>query len=263
MKRDRISEIRQIILREKKVNCENLQKQFNVSIATIRRDLNLLEEEGTIRRTYGGAELVAKDVLDNIEGILPAWHDRKAINLEEKQAIARKVDKMIPEACTIYLDSGTGVYEIARLLFKRKNLTIITNSLRNAALLGMNKNLQVYFIGGNITYDMLITTGMLAREGLNFFPTIDISVLSADGFMKSGGIRDWSMESALLKKAVVDRSKTTYVAMDHSKFEVVATNPICRVSEIDCIITDSKIRHDILEKLMGQVSVVIADMNEE
>lgn len=259
MKQGRITEIRRMLLQQKRLTCEMLCEHFHVSIATIRRDLDYLEREGTIRRFYGGAELLDRDETPFISEIVPTWQTREGMHMAEKQAIAREIAAMVPDACTVYLDSGTSIYEVARLLTQRKNLTIITNSLRTAALLGMCPQLQVYCIGGNIKYDMLTTAGVLANEGLAFFPSIDISVLSADGFIRSWGIRDWSMESALLKKAAADRSKQVIVALDHTKFDIVATSPICQTKQIDAIVTDDRIAPDDLEMLQSSgVQVVVA-----
>jgi len=259
MKQDRLSEIRRLLLQNKRITCEELCNHYQISPATVRRDLDILEREGTIRRFYGGAELIDRNEAPLISEIVPTWQARTSMNMAEKQAIAREISAMIPDACTVYLDSGTTVYEVACLLAQRSSLTIITNSLRTAALLGMNEQLQVYCVGGIIKADMLTTAGVLANEGLDFFPSIDICVLSADGFMESWGIRDWSMEGALLKKAAIDRSKQVIVAIDHTKFDIAATSPICPTKKLDAIVTDERIKPQTLHAIHGSgVSVVVA-----
>ena len=261
MKQSRLTEIRRLLLQQKKLSCDFLCEHFNVSIATIRRDLDLLEKEGTVRRYYGGAEIIERNEDAIITDIIPSWASRESTHFLEKQAIAREVAAMIPDSCTVYLDSGTTVFEVARLLSYRKNLTLITNSIRAAALLGMNQELQVYCIGGNIKADMLTTSGVLANEGLAFFSNIDICVLSADGFAKSWGIREWSMENALLKKAAADRSKKLIVTIDHTKFNSTAPSPVCPTKQIDTLVTDSLISPDIVESLeKSGVNVVVAKM---
>ena len=259
MKQDRITEIRHLLLQQKRLSCDFLCEHFNVSAATIRRDLDLLEREGAIRRYYGGAEYLDRNETPFIADIVPSWQTREGLNMLEKQAIARETAAIIPDSCTVYLDSGTSAYEVARLLTDRKNLTVITNSLRTAALLGMSQQLQVYCVGGNIKYDMLTTSGVLANEGLNFFPSIDICVLAADGFISSWGIREWSMENALLKKAAADRSKQLIAILDHTKFNVSATSPICQTKQIDTIVTDDGVSPDIVSALeKSGVNVIVA-----
>ena len=249
-------------MQDKHVNNNELAEMFGVSLATIRRDLDQLEAEGTIRRIYGGAEIIDNVNQQKPVEDVPLWSYRQDTSPAEKKAIARKVVEHIPDACTVFIDSGTTAYEVAKLLVQRKDLTILTNSLRTAVMLGTYPDLQAYCIGGIIKYDMLATAGILASEALAFFPSIDVCILSADGFIPSWGIRECSMETAMLKKTVVDRSKIVIAALDHAKFYASASAPICQTNQLNVIVTDPAAPPEAISYLRKNgIEVVIAPMD--
>ena len=141
MKSNRLVQIKQILLREGKIVNTDLCERFGISMATARRDLDILESEGIIHRVYGGAVPAQTDREDPS---IPRWERRRQEGLTQKESIALRAVEMIPDNCTIYLDSGTTLYEVAKCLVGRSNLTVITNSLRIASLLGMEKGLLLY-----------------------------------------------------------------------------------------------------------------------
>ena len=262
MKQDRVSQIKHLLMQNKRIYNNDLADLFGVSLATIRRDLDQLEADGTLRRIYGGAELV--DNISRRRSIeqVPLWSDRQEANLREKQAIARKVVEKLPDACTVFIDNGTTAYEVAKLLVHRRDLTILTNSLRAAVLLGGYPDLQAYCIGGVIKYDMLGTAGIIASEALSFFPNIDVCILSADGFIPSWGLRECSMETAMLKKTVADRSEVVIAALDHTKFYASASAPICQTRQLNIVVTDPASPPDELQFLRESgVEVIIAPLD--
>lgn len=238
MKSDRISQIKHLLLQKKSIQNDELCRHFGVSIATIRRDLDKLEEEGFIRRFYGGAQISDHLPLSPL-GAIEQWDTRAVTNVPEKRAMAELVAAQIPDHCTVLLDSGTTVFEVARRLIHRKNLTVLTNSLTTAAMLGACPDLQVYCIGGLIKTDMLATSGILSAECLSFFPTVDISVFSADSYVATRGIMAYSMELAMLKKAIAERSDTVIAAVDHTKFGLSAGVTTCPTRNLHMLVTDS------------------------
>ena len=149
MKNDRTAQIRQILFRDGKVSCNDLVKMFGVTPATIRRDLSELEEEGQIKRTHGGAELLRRRDQEAKEiNVVPPWSARSVSCIGEKKAIAREIASIIPDNSTVFIDNGTTVFEVAKLLVNHNNLTVISNSLRASEYLGMYPNIQLYFLGG-------------------------------------------------------------------------------------------------------------------
>ena len=263
MKQDRLTQIKQILMQDQQVVNTELCKLFGVSIATIRRDLDQLEAEGIITRIYGGARLAISPNAPQIEAQIPSWNSRISSNVSEKRAIARKVVELIPDNCTLFIDSGTTLYEIAQMLVHRTDLTIVTNSLHTAVMLGAHPKLQVYCIGGNVKYDMVATAGVIASSTLELFPNIDVCILSADSFDTHLGLREFVMETSILKKAIMARSQKVIAALDHTKFTASAPSAICRTQDLDIIVTDYDTPASEVQQMrrMG-VQVYVADPAE-
>lgn len=257
MKSDRLTQIKQIILREGRLTNTDLCRRFGISMATARRDLDILEAEGVIRRVYGGAVPAQQD--DGAQEI-PRWERRRQEGLNEKEAVALRAVELIPDNCTVYLDSGTTLYEVAKCLVGRKNLTVITNSLRIASLLGMEEDLQVYCIGGHVKVDMLVTLGMLANESMSLFPKVDVAVFSADGFLPGRGLMEYSMEVALLKKSILGKTGELIAVLDSSKIGKAADVTTCATTEIHTLVTDTGAPQEVLELVRNQgVRVLLAE----
>ena len=256
MKRDRHWQIKQLFLQKKRVSIKELCDTYGISVETARRDLNALEEEGIIRRIYGGAVLL--DSSEDLD-VMPPWNDRFTTNLKEKRAIAREILRWIPDDSVIALDSGTSTFETAKLLREKKNLTILTNDLRIAAELSSNTNHTIYFIGGMVKKDDMITTGFLATDFLEYFSHIDLTILSADGFDVNVGMSDHNVEMGTLKSAMIKKSDRVLVGIDHSKFSINAFYRVCGINSLSIVVTDDNAPQesiDILEKAGVQTVLV-------
>lgn len=264
MKNDRTAQIKQILFRDGKVNCNDLAALLNVTNATIRRDLTELEMEGQIRRTHGGAELISRLDQEAKEiNIVPPWPTRTDSCRNEKEAIARRISSLIPDNSTIFLDNGTTVFEVAKQLTNHNNLTVISNSLRASEYLGMYPNIQLYFLGGKIAHSMLASSGIMASDCLTYFTSIDYCIVSADAFSIENGLREHFMETAILKKAIIDKSSVVIAALDHSKFGKTASAPICNcnVQDIDVLVTDPAVPESILSALRDKkINVIVVEV---
>lgn len=235
MKRDRHWQMKQLFLQKRSISIQELCNAFGISVETARRDLNTLEQDGIVRRIYGGAVLV--DNTGNLD-VMPPWDDRFTQNLKEKRAIAREILRWIPDNSIIALDSGTSTYETAKLLREKKNLTILCNDLRIAAELSANTDHTIYCIGGAVKKDDMITTGFLATDFLEYFSHIDLTILSADGFNVSVGLSDHNVEMGTLKTAMIKKSSRVLAGIDHSKFSINAFYKVCDIKSLSMVITD-------------------------
>lgn len=258
MKYDRIWQIKKMLLENKKVSNAELCKVFDISIETVRRDLNVLEREGIIKKVYGGAILLDNNSTPNA---MQDWNVRFVENAPAKAAMAKEVVRLLPDNCTIGMDSGTSVWEVARLLSQRKNLTILTNSLHTAVELGSNTTHLVYCIGGAIKNSELITTGLLAMDYLDYFSRINIAVVSADGFNVDEGLTDYSVEMGTLKKLMIEKASRVIAVVDHSKFNTEALYLTCATDGIDVLVTDSETPKELVTKLKSRgIEVIVAQV---
>ena len=257
MKYNRNNQIKKILLQRQKVTNTELCEMFNVSIETIRRDLNQLEREGIITKVYGGAVLAQKD---QAQELVNSWTVRVDENRAAKHAIARTTSEMIPDDCTVFLDSGTSTLEIARFLKEKQNITVVTSSLYTAAELASSENLTVYCIGGLVNTKTLATAGFLALEFISFFSHFDFAVISSDGFVPDEGATDHVMETAILKKNILEKADKIILALDHTKFNQRAKCITCQTDRINTLVTDYGVSQEILEQLhLSGVHVVVAD----
>ena len=238
MKRDRHWQMKQLFLQKKRITIKELCETFGISVETARRDLNALEDDGFVRRNYGGAVLV--DNTDT-QDLMPPWDARFTQNLNEKRAIAREMLHWIPDHSIIALDSGTSIFELAKLLSEKKDLTILTNDLRVAVELSSNTDHTLYYIGGAVKKDDMITTGFLTTDFLEHFSQIDLTILSADGFDVNVGLTDYNVEMGTLKAAMIKKSKQVLVGIDHSKFSINAFYKVCGINSLSMVITDNHV----------------------
>ncbi|MEA4899922.1 DeoR/GlpR family DNA-binding transcription regulator [Bacillota bacterium Meth-B3] len=236
MKVDRHWQMKQYLLERKAVTNKELCDNFNISIETVRRDLTTLEEEGVLRRVYGGAVLADDNIMPEL---MQPWATRYQQNQAEKAAIAQEVLKYIPNNATIALDSGTTIFSIAQLLKQRSNLTIITNCMRSALEISLNSTHNIYCVGGLLKKDEVITTGFFAVDFLNYFSRIDLAIIGADGLDTDKGVTDFSVEMGMLKRIMVEKADKVILATDNSKFASNALYKSCSIEDIDIVITDA------------------------
>lgn len=257
MKMQRIQEIKQLFVSKKNVTNKELCDTFNISIETVRRDLNLLESQGFIRKVYGGATLAE---FSQAPVAVDEWSIRINTNIESKHLIAEYTVDMIPDGSTIFLDSGTSIYEVATLLKGRSNITVLTNSIRIAEVLGMNPDILVYFIGGVIKTDLLASTGIFANEFLANFYHLDYVLFSCDGFIPEIGTTEQSLELAILKKQIITKASNIIIVADHSKFGVSGSCISCPLEKINTVVTDNSTPSTAIETLRKNgINVIVAE----
>lgn len=254
MKEQRIQALKKLFLSKKQLSNTELCDAFSVSIETVRRDLNILEKEGFIRKIYGGARLIEDShIPDSIE----KWDVRIDKNELAKKQIAVETAALIRDGSTVFLDSGTSVFEVAACLKNRKNLTVLTNSVRVAQELGMCSDILVYFIGGIIKTDTLASSGYFATEFLSYFYHIDCAVISCDGFLPDKGSMELSLELAVLKKSILGKSDRIIIPADHSKIGVSGNCLVCSTEQLHTLVTDDLTPQSAIDAIRAQGTEVI------
>ena len=216
-----------------KVIVSQLSKEFEVSEETIRRDLEKLEEEGHVTKSYGGA---VENEKNNIE--LP-FNVRKAANPEGKKRIAELVLSEVEEGDHILLDASTTAVFIARELKGLERLTIITNSIENIVELSDVKGWDIYSTGGSLNGNTMALLGTKAAEGILSY-NADKAFFSCKALSMEKGLTDGNQEIANIKRIFPEAAGTVYLAVDHTKFDSVAFSGICDFSQIDVVITDRR-----------------------
>jgi DeoR family glycerol-3-phosphate regulon repressor len=209
---------------------DDLARQLGVTVQTIRRDVNLLAEEGLVTRHHGGAGLVS-----NVENI--AYTERQVLNLPEKEAIAGIVAAEIPSRSSLFINIGTTTEAVARALVRHEDLRVITNNLNVAALLARETHFQVVVTGGTVRSHDGGITGQSVCDMLGEFRA-DYGIIGISGIDEDGSMLDFDYDEVRAARAIMRNSRQVYLVATHTKF---GRRPLVRLghlSEISALFTD-------------------------
>ena len=231
----------------------NLAKLFKVTEVTIRQDLEKLEAEGFIIKEHGGAFL--KNAFDAVRGMALMNQE----NLDKKALIAKKCMEFIEVGDTIILDSGSTTTEIAKNLLGFKHLTVITNALNIAMMLGSEPGIEMIVTGGEFKPPTLSLTGQKAAD---FFKGLNVQklFLATAGISLKSGLTYPSISDLVVKKAMIDAAEMTYLVADSTKIGQSSLASLGALSLIDYVITDAGISEAEKEHFTSNdIELVIAE----
>ncbi len=228
---ERRNKITEIIMSDKSVLVVELAKLFEVTTETIRGDLEKLEKQGVLVRTYGGATLV--EGTDDMD-----YQSRTTVNAEGKQRISERAAKMIKNGETIFLDASTSSFYVAKSIKDKQSLTVITNSERVVAELLSCPNIKVVSTGGNFTPKNLSYCGRIAEETIRKNYYANKFFFSCRGATIQRGLTESSEEEAAIKKAMLDCSETAIFLCDYKKLGKLGMPVVSNYNQIDTVITD-------------------------
>lgn len=192
------------------VNVDELCLNFDVSEATMRRDLSALAQEGLIVRTYGGAAHIGlREPETSVD-------ERRSQHSLQKQAIARAALAHIRDHDTLFLDAGTTTCALAELLEARQGLHVITNNLLALPALTKVLDAKITLLGGEVRGSSLSTFGSAAQAALEHL-SADKIFLSADGVVAHLGLCEASADQAYLKTNMMARAAQIFVLADATK----------------------------------------------
>ncbi|MGM3189502.1 DeoR/GlpR family DNA-binding transcription regulator [Dickeya dadantii subsp. dieffenbachiae] len=233
---ERQAKIVEFLREENFVDLRTLTKRFEVSVATVRRDLCDLEGAGMLRRTHGGAVNINQLALDATNEARAVW------NQAEKAAIAVVVAAMIADGDTVLLDAGTTALEVAKQLVGRQSLTLISNGLDIVAEFSRSEGQSIYSVGGEFTATNRSFRGPLAEYFIRQF-NVDKLILNAASIdVDRGLICTSSPVNASVARAMIDVSNRVIVVADHSKFTKSSLSVVTRIEDVGVIVTDAGAR---------------------
>ncbi|KOP71669.1 DeoR/GlpR family DNA-binding transcription regulator [Cytobacillus solani] len=237
---ERQKKIIDLLTIKKVLKISELTDKLNVSVDTLRRDLNLLTKQGKIEKIYGGVKIVESKFGES------AIDERMISHLEEKESIARTCSEWINDGDCIFIDSGSTTYQIAKYIKNKKNLTVVTNSIPVITEL-MNTDVELIIIGGKIRKN---EQSVVTFDYLFNFNELNIlkAFICTSGITLERGISDYNVEEALTRKKIIERSKEIYVAADSTKFGKDVTIAIAPIEQINYIITDENVNKDLINE---------------
>lgn len=236
---ERRNKIIDIVQRDKIIKIDDITEKFNVSVATARRDLDVLQEQQFLKRIYGGAVAVTPP------GMEPLFYTRELKNRDKKIAIGKAAAELVEEGDTIILDIGTTTLEIARNLKKKNNLTVITNSLTIMNVLA-NSNVTVYSLGGKVRPHELSTSGSITISALEQF-WVQKTFIGAAGVTFDEGVSDFNYEENQVRVLAIKRAKKSILVADSSKFGINAFAITCPLEYFQTVITDVGVPNQFVE----------------
>jgi len=247
---ERQQKILQEVKHRRAVKIFELNKLFNVSEMTIRRDLEKLDNQGLLQRTYGGALSIERTAFE------PTFQEKESMNIEEKRRIGIAAASMINEGDTVCVTAGTTIMQIVKNL-NMKSITIVAISLNIAFELSKLPNVKLFTIGGEIRTG---SYAMVGPQAIKFLQKlyVDKLFLGVNGFSIEYGLTTPSPSEAEICQTIIKIAKEIIVVADHTKLETVSFSKITDIDCVDKLITDSSIDEKYVQQLQEKgVEVII------
>jgi DeoR family glycerol-3-phosphate regulon repressor len=209
---------------------EALANHFDVTVQTIRRDLNLLAEEGRVLRYHGGAGLPSS--IENID-----YTARQVMNPAEKDRIARLVAQEIPAHASLFVNIGTTTEAVARALTGHRDLQVITNNLNVAATLARSTDFKIILTGGTVRNRDGGIVGAASCDMIGQF-RVDFGIIGISGIDEDGTLLDFDADEVRAAQAILRNARQVFLVADHTKF---ARRPMVRmglITEVTALFTD-------------------------
>jgi DeoR/GlpR family transcriptional regulator of sugar metabolism len=228
----RLGKVRDILRQQPVVRVAELQAALNVSSATARRDLARLVRMGEVKRVHGGA-MLAGSRLDE-----PLFDNKEALAAGEKQRIARAALRLVTPHSCVFLDGGSTVLALARLLHERADVTIVTNSLRVAMDLS-SRGPRLILIGGELRRLSQTFVGPLTRFTLETLH-VDTAFIGTIGVTPNAGLTTTDPQEAFTKTAVMQHARQVVLLADSSKLGRISFARFGAAQDVDMLITDRR-----------------------
>ncbi|WP_328767035.1 DeoR/GlpR family DNA-binding transcription regulator [Streptomyces sp. NBC_00286] len=214
------------------VDVGKLAAELGVSKETVRRDLNLLEAQGLVRRTHGGAHPVES------AGFETTLAFRTTEHVPEKSRIAAAAAALLGDAETVYIDEGYTPQLIAAALPRDRPLTVVTSSLATAADLASAQNITALLLGGRVRGGTQATIDHWATRMLSHF-AIDLAYVGANGISREYGLTTPDPAVSEVKAEVMRVAKRRVFSGVHTKFGAASFCRFANVTDFEAIVTDT------------------------
>ncbi len=223
------------------VRLEELSTALGVSQATVRRDLDELAAGGRLRRVHGGAVAIDERAGE------PHFETKAATAAAEKLRIAQRAVELLAPDDTVYLDSGTTVLAVARLLHGWNRLTVVTNSLPVATEL-MGRGPRLIVIGGEVCATSQAIVGPLTRAILDTIH-VDRALMGTYALSLQDGLMTTDPSEAYTKELVMTRAREVIVLADAGKLATRSLVRAGRLDDVDVLVTDARVDEPTLRAL--------------
>ncbi len=234
--RDRQKQIIEILEKQGYVTVKYLTDALHYSSATINRDLNALQSQQLVTRSYGGVELVRAPYV-------PVFFRTHKMHAEKKY-IGRAAASYVKDGDTIFIDGSTTAQCMEQYLIHRKNLTVVTNNIVLAANLS-EYEIKVVCLGGTIVEAPSMVYGTETVENVSHYKVdkmfFSTAAVSSDGLIASG-LYD------LMLRAVAKHAEEVFYLVDHKKIDLPFNGILWDLGDVDCVISDCEFSEEVKER---------------
>lgn len=239
---ERHKHILDILEQQGKVLVKDLSAQFGVSESMIRKDLQVLEKNNLLQRTYGGAINIKRS-------IAPAESLFKRVekNTDIKKIIAEKAYDLINEEDTIFLDASSITYLLTKMLIQNnKKVTLITNMVEISSMINLDSKIHVIFIGGDYSPFVGGNIGFHSIEQIKLYRCNKAFIGCSGIDLRDGSISTCLSEDAGTKKAIINISKDLYLMAPNERFNLDGIFNFSNICDFHSIITETAPNNAIL-----------------
>ena len=233
---ERLARIEQTLAAQPRVTVAFLARALGVSSVTVRADLAALEKNGRVIRVHGGAMAVNKAAHEL------SFEYRAHLHHNAKRAIGKFAASLVHDGDSIFIDASTTALEMVPHIGDRREVTVITNSLRSAQELVTYPNLTVIMPGGIVRRDAFSLVGMWSADMIQQF-NIGRAFMGARGFTLDEGLTDVNTDEVALKRAIVNVAKEVIGVFDTSKWGQIALASFCPAERMSLIVSDKRAPH--------------------
>ena len=205
---ERRKRIMELLYQNGSVLVNDLSRDLQVTVETVRRDLEKLEQMEQLTRTHGGAIIYEESNLDL------SLEKRRGLNIEGKISIARKAVNHIRPGDTIFLDGSTTSYYLSKQLKEMRNITVITNNLQILQELSNSEKIKLISIGGVLDVHNQSFVGEVAVETINKNFYANKMFFSSKGMTMEQGVLESNDVEFQIKRAMLNNSMSKFLLLD-------------------------------------------------
>lgn len=233
MKHNRLREMEAYILDNDFVSLKELCRIFSVSISTARRDVALLIKTGAFEKVYGGVGSVKPP-----SGVLRPFTEREFVRSAQKQYIGKLAARFVNDNDVIYIDSGTTTAAMTEHLQETRGVTVLTNNIRVLSMCIEYRNINTICFGGQLDIGLAaFGSNFCSIDNLRSF-NIHKAFMAATGVSIERGATNSTPGELVIKRNIVEISKTSYLLVDSLKFGHSALITYADLDTFQCVITD-------------------------
>jgi DeoR family transcriptional regulator, fructose operon transcriptional repressor len=241
---ERRQSLSELLRKQPGLRVPELAKALGISEGTVRNDLNALEKQGRLTRVHGGAVLNERPQLPSSTFNI-RYHNEAAA----KMKLARQAALLANDGDSIFLDSSTTVYYLARQLAERQRLRVVTNGIDVARLMAENPTNMVILLGGTIGSDGSSVTGLLSEQALEELHT-QKAFVSCGGFSLERGLMEVHLAGAHLKRKALASAQQVIALVGSIKLGKEDLTSFATIDQINHLFTDDALTNKWRARLL-------------